>query len=406
MNILFYSTVFFPVVGGAQVTLHELATRLSNNHKVYLILPFGSYLRCFRICRRLNYTVIPYLPYRFISFAANGDYLSKKIFNLYFTIIFKIFKIDVVQSFFVFPNGFLMNDICKDLGIPHFTRTVGDDIQIDQRFNYGLMRNKRTVDLSRYFSGNSTKFLSLSRSVDIDLLDLGVKTENIVRFPCGVDVDFFQSVNILTGERKQFRRHLGVSDDDFLFISVGRGHPKKGFDVVLRAAKILLDKGLSFKVLFVGPGFDSLQKLAADLHIEKSIIFYGAVSHVSTDGYKMPNRHLVKLYKISDACLFPSLLETFALIYIEAMAAKIPVIASNAAGCGEIVDNGENALVANAGDEVSVSEKMELLMASKRLQNKLIQNGFQLVVEKYDWKILATKITNRYKESFIVRNNE
>ena len=115
----------------------------------------------------------------------------------------------------------------------------------------------------------------------------------------------------------------------------------------------------------------------------------------------MPNRELIKLYKISDACLFPSLLETFALIYIEAMAAKIPVIASNAAGCGEIVDDGENALVAKAGDAFSVAEKMQLLMSSKNLQNRLKEKGYQLVKEKYDWKKLAASMRKQYEESLI-----
>lgn len=406
MNILFFSTVFFPVVGGAQVTLHELATRLSKDHKVYLILPLGSYIRCFRVCRNLNYTVLPYLPFRFIKYAANGNYFSKKLFYFYFTIIFKILKVDLVQSFYVYPNGYLVNDVCKAHRIPHFTRTVGDDIQVNKQLNYGLMRDKSNLNLSTYFSGTSTKFLSLSSSVDSDLINLGVQTDNIVRFPCGVDTDFFRSVEISEFERQRFRNQLGVSDHEFLFISVGRAHPKKGFDVILRAAKSLLDEGMKFKVLFVGPGFENLRKLAEELSIEKSIIFYGAIIPIPTDEYKMPNSDLVKLYKISDACLFPSLLETFALIYIEAMAAKIPVIASNAAGCGEIVEDEKNALVANAGDELSLSEKMKLLMSSKKLQETLIKNGYKLVLEKYDWKILVMKITKHYKENLIARGKK
>jgi glycosyltransferase involved in cell wall biosynthesis len=49
--------------------------------------------------------------------------------------------------------------------------------------------------------------------------------------------------------------------------------------------------------------------------------------------FKIPSKPLVELYRSADACVFPSLIETFAMINIEAMAAGIPVISTDAPGC-------------------------------------------------------------------------
>lgn len=406
MNLLFFSSVFFPSVGGAQVTLHEMATRLAKaNHNVLLVIPLGFYIKNFKARKSFGYTIIPCLPFRFINWGAQEHKLSIMLLNTYFLLLFRIFKIDLVQSFYIYPNGFIMDRICKTGKVCHVTRTVGDDIQKSSSFNYGLIPEKLNLTLLNFFNSSDTQFLALSKTVHKDLTNLSIPNNRIKLFPCGVDLKYFAKTTLCNHERQVLRSELGVKNKDFLFITVGRAHPKKGFDILIKSLpKLKKESQESFKILFVGPDMDDMENLAKKYGVEELCIFYGPILANDTQAFKMPNEKLIKLYKASDACVFPSLLETFALIYIEAMAAGLPVIGTDAPGCGEILSNNIDSLIAKAGDKNSLSILMNLLMSDKNLKDVLIKNGYKLVEDKYDWDNLIPDISDFYKN--LIKNNK
>ena len=398
MNILFFSSVFFPAVGGAQVTLNEMATRLADeDNNVTLVLPLGFYLKNFGSIKKFNYSILPCLPFRFINWSAEGGKISSFVLIIYFLCIFKIFKIDLVQSFYIYPNGFVLDRICRIGNVAHVTRAVGDDIQKSSSFSYGLIPKKHSSKLSNFFNSSNTTFLALSDTVRKDFIDLTISEKKIKHFPCGVDLKYFDKINLSTAERKNLRLSLGVNCSDFLFITVGRAHPKKGFDVLIKSLPDLrmIFEG-KFKVLFVGPDMQKMEHLSKELGVRDLCIFYGTVAPASNQAIKMPNEELVKLYKASDACVFPSLLETFALIYIEAMAAGLPVIGTDAPGCGELLSHNIYSLVAKAGDQTSLASLMYLLSSDKVLRERLKIGGRKLIQKQYNWDYLAADLSNFY----------
>ena len=398
MNILFFSSVFFPAVGGAQVTLNEMATRLANeDNNVTLVLPLGFYLKNFGSINKFNYSILPCLPFRFINWSAEGGKISSFLLTIYFLCIFKILKIDLVQTFYIYPNGFVLDKICKIGNVAHVTRAVGDDIQRSSSFSYGLIPKKYSSELSTFFHSSNTIFLALSDTVRKDFLNLTVPEKSIKHFPCGVDLEYFDKIIFSTDERKELRSSLGVNCTDFLFITVGRAHPKKGFDVLIKSLPDLrMTFEGKFKVLFVGPDMQQMERLSKELGVRDLCIFYGTVSPAGNQAFKIPNEELVKLYKASDACVFPSLLETFALIYIEAMAAGLPVIGTDAPGCGELLSHNIDSLVAKAGDQVSLTNLMNLLSHDNFLRERLKIEGRKMVQKHYDWEYLAKDISNFY----------
>ena len=114
------------------------------------------------------------------------------------------------------------------------------------------------------------------------------------------------------------------------------------------------------------------------------------------DDYYVPSKSLIELYKSSDACVFPSLIETFAMINIEAMASSIPVISTNAPGCKESIIDNYDGLLSEPGNAKDLAEKIDQIYSSIDLRKKLIANGKNTISSKYDWKIIGKKFENLY----------
>jgi glycosyltransferase involved in cell wall biosynthesis len=112
--------------------------------------------------------------------------------------------------------------------------------------------------------------------------------------------------------------------------------------------------------------------------------------------YRIPSAPLVELYKSVDACAFPSLIETFAMINIEAMAAGIPVISTDAPGCIETINDEIDGLIAKAGDPIDLARKMEKLQNSTDLQAKLSAAGQESVRNLFSWDVVGRQFEDLY----------
>jgi glycosyltransferase involved in cell wall biosynthesis len=112
--------------------------------------------------------------------------------------------------------------------------------------------------------------------------------------------------------------------------------------------------------------------------------------------FRVPSTPLVELYKSADACVFPSLIETFAMINIEAMSAGIPVISTDAPGCIETIVDGVDGLSAKAGDPTDLARKMEHLQSSADLQAKLSAGGRESVRKSFSWDVVGRQFENLY----------
>jgi glycosyltransferase involved in cell wall biosynthesis len=395
LSIAIVSPAFFPDIGGAQVTLHHLATYLTEkDHRVLVMIPLGKYLKIWKIRKLFSYPIIPMLPYRFqMSGVINSSiWLSLQKFQLW--LLQKIFRFDVWQSFYSFPSGILISQFTKKNNLPHILRCVGDDIQVDTDIGYGIREDSVIDGFVREYLPKIDMLVALSQSVIEEFHKIGVTNEHIVEIPCGVSWDRFQK-NV---DRKLIRATYKIDNEAFTFITVGRNHPKKGFDLLVKALKILLDDGYSKAVaVFVGADMEPLTKLASELNITENVIITGELGvDYESDDYDPPNSKLVDLYKACDACAFPSLIETFAMIYIEAMAAGIPVIGTDAPGCKEILEDDVNGLIAVAGNVESLASKMKIIMDNNNLRKYLVRNGTTTVHELYRWSVVGKQYESAY----------
>jgi len=192
-------------------------------------------------------------------------------------------------------------------------------------------------------------FAVLSESSKKDVVRLGLPGGQITVIPPGTDFD-------------QFRPDPAVKREPIL-LHVGRLKKYKSTDHLLRAARILKEKGRKFRVVIVGTGDDSprLQKLAMELGIEDAVHFTGFVTEeVKLEWYR-------RSYLLSEN----SVKEGWGLIVMEANACGTPVVVARSPGLVDSSRDGVNGLMYDFGDVPSLAEKIDQLLTDDALRAKL-----------------------------------
>lgn len=188
--------------------------------------------------------------------------------------------------------------------------------------------------------------------------------------PFGVDINLFKNMNYEKDKNK-----IVIGNVKTLL-------PKYGIEYLIKAVKELeniLEKEIfnKIEVHIYGKGNSEqeLKQLAANLNLKEKIKFLGFIKN--TDVSKAINK--------MDIFVVPSILESFGVAAVEAMACEIPVIVSDADGLKEVVINNETGFVVPKKDYKVIAEKLKELILDEELRIKFGKNGRERVLELYDW---------------------
>jgi glycosyltransferase involved in cell wall biosynthesis len=151
-----------------------------------------------------------------------------------------------------------------------------------------------------------------------EMVQLGVKADNITPLRNGVDLQRFQPM-----DRGAARAALGLSR--FTLLSVGLLDPRKAHDLIIKALPALPDVDLL--IAGIGPEKKNLEQLARELGVSDRVTLLGPV----------PQTELKTYYNAADALVLASSREGWANVLLEAMACGTPVVASNVWGTPEVV---------------------------------------------------------------------
>ena len=387
---------FFPDVGGAQIMAHNLARHLTQNgHDVVMFAAWSSWRKIGDRKHELGYKLLPLFPGQQSLMPSLGKFYQFAQ-DRYFSWMQRKYKFDIWQSFGTYPAAVSVGRFTLPREIPHVLRTVGYDIQKNQEVGYGYRFDPKIEKLIQTWTPRVSKAIALSESVKPDLRDVGVADEQIEIIPCGVDLPRFQATKV---DRIAIRNKYGIPLDKFTYVTVGRNHPKKGFPVLIEALAELKRSGTlkDIHVVFIGRNMSDLKPRAVELGVADHITLIEELGFDPNDReFRIPSAPIVELYKCADACAFPSLIETFAMINIEAMAAGIPVISTDAPGCIETITDGVDGLIARAGDPVDLASKMEQLQSSPDLRATLSANGSESVRKSFSWDVVGGQFESLY----------
>ncbi len=195
-------------------------------------------------------------------------------------------------------------------------------------------------------------------------------------------------------ELREVRRELGVKDNDFLLVTTSRLVHKNAVDDAIKAVALLPDN-VKFLVFGTGPEEMKLKALAKDLNIENRILFGGHISHEV-----MP-----KYLKACDAFIRPSRSEGMGNSFVEAMAAELPVIATQEGGIADFLfDETRNPDKKTTGWAVDADNPEQIKSAVEDITNRpdkvreVLATAKSMAIKKYDWDLIANRMD---KEVFV-----
>ena len=179
----------------------------------------------------------------------------------------------------------------------------------------------------------------------------------------------------------------------FKIVQVKRlNHERKGQDLLIKAAHHLVSKHgfKNLKFYFIGEG-------ESKTFLEKMIAEFNLSEYVFLEGNKS-REWIYKNLCSYDLFVHPSRFEGFGLTVVEAMAAQVPVIASNIEGPAEILNFGQYGLLFESGDVddlvAKIREAIGLYQSDK--MNNLVQSAYQHCIHNFDISMTARNYCESY----------
>jgi glycosyltransferase involved in cell wall biosynthesis len=250
---------------------------------------------------------------------------------------------------------------------------------------FRCQRKKRSISLSSYLAGLSV--LRFCRAFNALLTDRYVVLSNYLAgvaalngrsnssvIPIyGVDTERFRPAT--AKEKEALRERLGLTRDIYIIFFSSRIAPEKDTESLLRAAKILVDRGYKFLLLNLSGGFEVF------LHKARS---EGLADWVRGMDAVHPIHDLPAYYQVSDLCVQISLEEGLGISPLEALACEVPVIATDVGGLRETIHDGETGLVVPVGDAQILADKIAYAMENREQMLQMARRGLNMVKQRYE----------------------
>jgi phosphatidylinositol alpha 1,6-mannosyltransferase len=198
-------------------------------------------------------------------------------------------------------------------------------------------------------------------------------------------------------DRKQFypgrrsmdwRRSLGIADDELVIGFLGRTVMEKGLDVFVAAIRELADRGVRYRVLVIGdgPARSWFQQRLPDA------IFTG----------QLTGEDLARALASTDVLLNPSITEAFGNVTLEAMACALPVIAAEATGATNLVREGETGALVDPYDIEGFADALESYAREPDLRRRHGEAGLAFA-RTMDWDSINSAVLQVYRRAITKR---
>jgi L-malate glycosyltransferase len=225
--------------------------------------------------------------------------------------------------------------------------------------------------------------VAISESVRKVLVLGGVPERLIEVVPSGIDFAPFREVK----ERDFLRKEFRFGPEEYLVGIVAQLEDHKGHQDLIEAARILKGQAPRLRIVIVGEGSLRLQldRQARDLHVDDVVYFLGFREDVP--------RILASL----DLFVLSSRMEGLGSSLMDAMASRLPVVATQAGGIPEVVLHRETGLLVPPHDPQALAQAILKLYLDKALAARLAQRGFEVVHERFSAEAMALKIVGIYE---------
>ncbi len=293
----------------------------------------------------------------------------------------KTFNFDLIDAHFVYPDGLAAVLLGWVFRKPVVVSARGSDINLYSQFP--LIRRLLRCTLLQ-----SDRVVAVSQRLKEAMMRIGVPDAKISVIPNGVDTEKFHPL-----VKSEARKRLNIAIDGDIVLSVGHLTPNKGFHLVIRAMKLLMQqrpqRNISLIIIGEGRCRRELEKMVAELGLDNHISFQGSVAH----------EQLLVWYSAADICCLASEIEGWPNVLLESLACGTPVIATAAGGIPEIIRSDRIGLLVDR-EESKISEAIDTGLNKQWRSGDLLDHA-----RRHSWDCAAGAMRDIF-QSVLNRNRK
>jgi glycosyltransferase involved in cell wall biosynthesis len=235
--------------------------------------------------------------------------------------------------------------------------------------------------LTKIFSRFCIKIIAVSFAVRDALIEKGIEPEKIELVYNGIDNDYFASVD-------------KNGNDSFVFANVGQFVPWKNHKIFLKAASIVGHQLPFARFMIIG---DDL--FGRNQDYKRSVLDYAEKSPIAEQiSFLGWQENMNEIWPTIDCLVHTAEREPFGRVIIEAMARKVPIVAIDSCGPGEIINGGETGLFVQADDVEGLSEAMIKITTNSELRTRLTHAAYLHATSNFTAERAAASIKEIYDE--------
>lgn len=363
---LFIDT-FFPMIDGVINVVDNYAKRLKDKCEVIVFCPkgrkdFDDSKLPYKVVRCKKKFPMVGLDYDLPMPSVDKDF-KKELTNS---------NLDIVHIHSPFSIGKIGLTYAKEHNIP-VVATMHSQFKRDFKKAVGTewFANLLLKKIMKVFNGCDECWAVNEEIARIYFSDYGAKKMPEVQIN-GTDINYFTNDDEIT----KLRSGLNIKEDEKVFLFVGRIDVIKNILFIVDVLKILKEKNMKFKMIFVGSGKDEgiLKKYITKQELDNEVLLVG----------KIKDRiEISKYYKLSDLFLFPSLYDASSLVQIEAASQGTPTVFLEGAATAATVTNNVNGYIFPNDLEKFAQGVLEIF-ENDRLYNEICKNAHNQLFKTWD----------------------
>jgi glycosyltransferase involved in cell wall biosynthesis len=238
--------------------------------------------------------------------------------------------------------------------------------------------------LNIFFMKKADRIVAVSQSLADEMTKKGISSTKIVVIDNGINLQRFANLP----KNNDLRKSFGLNGNNTIIGTVGSLTEEKGHVYFIEAARQVIDKNPECRFLIVGDGIQRqfLEKKTADLGLTDKVIFTGS------------RKDVPEILPTLDAFVLPSLKEGLPMALLEAMASKVPVIATSVGAIPKVIEHGINGMLIPPKNSDVIAEAINTMLSDGNSAKEMAQRGFEKVRDHFSADIMARKYLAIYKE--------
>jgi glycosyltransferase involved in cell wall biosynthesis len=287
--------------------------------------------------------------------------------------------VHIVHGHWAIPTGPALVAAARRLKVPSVITLHGGDVYVNVAEGYDFPTRWYVRPVLAWTLRNASALTAISEDCKIHALNAGADESSITVVMNGADLRRFSPAPA--------RNSPGEFGSRMIF-ACRQLFPRKGIRFLIEAIAKLKAKYSDINLIIAGDGFERpvLEELAKTLGIGDKTKFLGWIA----------NKELPRYFRGCAVSVIPSLEEGFGIPAAEAMGCEIPVVASDAGGLPEVVENGVTGYVVPKGDAAALANAIDRLLADDALRSQMGKAGRARAIERFDWDLSVKKFEAVY----------